>query len=115
MKNETKKRLNEPSLYILLALMSKPLSGYEITRVVMEITKGRLEIRTGTMYPALKILFESGDIQMVEVEKVQRNKKTYKISKQGIEKVIEEKKRLERTLIEIKSAIEGGNIYEKSE
>ncbi|MGV8146777.1 MAG: PadR family transcriptional regulator [Alkaliphilus sp.] len=115
MKNETTKRINEPSLYILLALMNRPMSGYEITGEVMKITKGRLEIRTGTMYPALKILFESNDIQLVEVEKIERNKKIYEITEKGIDRVNEEKKRLENTLEEIKSATEGGNIYEKNE
>lgn len=105
MKNETTKNLNEPSLYILLSLLQSPLSGYEITRVVMEITSGRLEIKTGTMYPTLKRLSDNGYIKMIDVDKVERNKKTYEITNKGKEAVESEVKTLENMLHDIKTAM----------
>lgn len=105
MKNITVKSLNEPSLYILLSLLQGPLSGYEITRVVMKITSGRLEIKTGTMYPTLKKLSDQGFIKMIEVEKVERNKKIYEITNKGIEAVESEVKTLENLLNDIKTSM----------
>ena len=105
MKNETTKNLNEPSVYILLSLLQSPLSGYEITRVVMEITSGRLEIKTGTMYPTLKRLSDNGYIKMIDVDKVERNKKIYEITNKGKEAVEGEVNALKNKLLEIQTAI----------
>ncbi|MEA1974840.1 MAG: PadR family transcriptional regulator [Bacillota bacterium] len=105
MGKETKKRINEPSLYILLSLLQNHLSGYAIVREVMKITKGRLEIKTGIMYPTLKILLNQGYISRVEVEKVERNKKIYKLTEKGREAIDIEMKRLETITSEIKEVI----------
>ncbi len=105
MRKEVTKRINEPSLYILLSLVKAPLSGYEITREVMRITKGRIEIKTGTMYPTLKRLTEHSFIEMVNVEKIERNKKIYKLTEKGIETVNQELELLEEKLSEIKGVL----------
>ena len=99
------KRINEPSLYILLSLTKAPLSGYEITRKVMEITNGRLDIKTGTMYPTLKKLMDQEYIEMVNVEKIERNKKIYRLTIKGEKIVRAEEKLLEEKLLEIKLAL----------
>jgi DNA-binding PadR family transcriptional regulator len=39
------------------------MSGYELTRDILSITKGRLEVKTGTMYPTLKKLL---DLKLIE-------------------------------------------------
>jgi len=112
MKNENRKSLNESSIYILLAIYYKPLSGYEITRKVMEITNGRLEIRTGIMYPTLKILLEQEYIQLVNIKNPERNKKVYTITERG-KKVIEwETIKLNEMLADIHLAVEGGKYNE---
>jgi len=107
MEKEAKKRINEPSLYILLSLMQNPLSGYVIAREVMKITEGRLEIKTGVMYPMLKILFNQDYISLVDVEKAERNKKIYKITEKGREAVDIEMKRIEIIMLEIKTVVKG--------
>ena len=107
MGKETIKRINEPSLYILLSLLQNPLSGYAIAREVMKITEGRLEIKTGTMYPTLKVLLNQEYISLVEVKKLERNKKIYKITEKGREAVDIEMKRLETIMSEIKTVIKG--------
>lgn len=99
------KRINEPSLYILLSLTKAPLSGYEITRNVMGITNGRLDIKTGTMYPTLKKLMDQEYIEMVNVEKIERNKKIYRLTIKGEKIVRAEEKLLEEKLLEIKLAL----------
>jgi DNA-binding PadR family transcriptional regulator len=106
-KKEIKKRINEPSLYILLSLLQNPLSGYAIAREVMKITEGRLEIKTGTMYPTLKVLLNQEYISLVEVKKLERNKKIYKITEKGREAVDIEMKRLETIITEIKTIVVG--------
>lgn len=105
MRKEVTKRINEPSLYILLSLVKTPLSGYEITRDVMGITNGRVEIKTGTMYPTLKRLTEHSFIEMVNVEKIERNKKIYKLTEKGLEAVNQELMLLEEKLSDIKNIL----------
>ncbi|MBF4692278.1 PadR family transcriptional regulator [Fusibacter ferrireducens] len=83
MKNEKSINLNEPSFYILLALSKEPMSGYELTREILNITKGRLEVRTGTMYPTLKKLLENMLIEQIDGSSQERNKKTYQLTVEG--------------------------------
>lgn len=110
MENDLEKRLNEPSIYILLALYLYPLSGYTITREVLRITGGRLEIKTGIMYPTLKNLMDEGYIKLLDIENAERNRKVYEITEKGKEIVEVEKRRLLTMLDEIDLATHGGPI-----
>ncbi|QRN85643.1 PadR family transcriptional regulator [Clostridia bacterium] len=83
MKNKKSINLNEPSFYILLALSKEPMSGYELTRNILNITKGRLEVRTGTMYPTLKKLLDLKLIEQIDESNQERNKKTYQLTEEG--------------------------------
>jgi len=83
MKNKPSINLNEPSFYILLALSKEPMSGYELTRDILNITKGRLEVRTGTMYPTLKKLLDLKLIEQIDESNQERNKKTYQLTEEG--------------------------------
>ncbi|MFT9493895.1 PadR family transcriptional regulator [Anaerosolibacter sp.] len=103
-----KKNLNEPSLYILLSLNRQPLNGYAITREVMRITEGRLEIKTGTMYPTLNTLSKQRYIELLDIENPERNKKTYRITDIGRQAIEDEMNILERMLFEIKTELKGG-------
>ncbi len=103
-----KKNLNEPSLYILLSLNRQPLNGYAITREVMRITDGRLEIKTGTMYPTLNSLSKQGYMELLDIENPERNKKTYQITDKGRKAIEDEMNILERMLLEIKTELKGG-------
>jgi DNA-binding PadR family transcriptional regulator len=108
MKYKKRINLNEPSLYILLALMSESLSGYDITRRVLTLTQGRVEIKTGIMYPTLSSLNNLGYIKQVEEQKTGRSKKIYDITEQGKIAIENEVIRLEMMLTEMKSAMIGG-------
>jgi DNA-binding PadR family transcriptional regulator len=66
-----------------LALFKEPMSGYKLTREILNITKGRLEVKTGTMYPTLKKLLENKLIEQIEENSQERNKKTYKLTEEG--------------------------------
>lgn len=112
MKYQKKTKLNEPSTYILLALVSEPLSGYDIAKKVSEITEERLEIKTGIMYPTLSSLNNLGYIELAEMIEEERNKKIYRITKQGQKAIEQEMERLQTQLLEMKSVFEGGRVYE---
>jgi DNA-binding PadR family transcriptional regulator len=59
------------------------MSGYELTRDILNITKGRLEVRTGTMYPTLKKLLDHKLIEQIKEISQERNKKTYQLTDEG--------------------------------
>lgn len=102
MKNKSSINLNEPSFYILLALSKEPMSGYELTRNILNITKGRLEVRTGTMYPTLKKLVDHKLIGQVEETSQERNKKTYELTEEGKKALQYEVDMLKEKLEEVK-------------
>ena len=113
MKYKKRTNLNEPSIYILLALMSESLSGYDIVRRVIQLTEGRLEIKTGIMYPTLSSLDNLGYIKQVEEQTIGRSKKIYDITEQGKTAIENEVARLEMMLAEMKSTMLGGTKDEK--
>lgn len=112
MKYKKRANLNEPSLYSLLALMNETLCGYDISRRVYEISKGRIEIKPGVLYPTISSLNELGYIKQVGEQTKGRNKKYYDITEQGKEIVASEIKRQEVMLLEMKLAVRGGKDYE---
>ena len=99
MKNKSSINLNEPSFYILLALSKEPMSGYELTRDILDITKGRLEVKTGTMYPTLKKLLDHEFIEQIDENSQGRNKKNYQLTEEG-------KKILQREIDMLKEKLE---------
>jgi len=72
---------------IILKLLSEneKMYGYEITQKVKEITKGKLTITEGALYPTLHKL-EAQGLLSVEVKEVSnRLRKYYKLTESGIE------------------------------
>ena len=70
---------------IVLKLLSESeqMYGYEITQKVKELTKGKLKITEGALYPALHKLEAEGLLE-VEVLKVNnRLRKYYKLTEKG--------------------------------
>lgn len=112
MKYKKRTNLNEPSLYTLLVLMKDTLCGYDITRHIFQLTKGRVEIKPGIMYPTLSSLSNLGYIKQADEQTEGRNKKYYDITDQGKLIVANEIDRLEVMLAEMKLVIEGGQEYE---
>jgi len=111
MNSKSSTNLNEPSFYILLALSKEPMSGYELTRDILSITKGRLEVKTGTMYPTLKKLLDLKLIEQIDEISQERNKKTYQLTDEG-KKILQHevdilKEKLEEVML-IMNETEGG-------
>jgi DNA-binding PadR family transcriptional regulator len=112
MKYKKSTNLNEPSTYILLALMNQQLCGYDITREVLYMTEGRVEIKPGIMYPTLSSLSNLGYIKQVDEQTEGRSKKIYDITDQGRVRIANEIDRLEQMLSVLKLAVKGGNKNE---
>lgn len=72
----------EPIILRLLNEHSK-MYGYQITRLVKEITKGELEITEGALYPLLHKLEEKGIVE-TEIQHIgSRSRKYYYLTKAG--------------------------------
>jgi PadR family transcriptional regulator, regulatory protein PadR len=70
---------------IILKLLypDKQMYGYEICQKVKELSNEELQIREGSLYPALHKLLDSGLIQVEEVLIGARPRRYYKLTKQG--------------------------------
>lgn len=70
---------------IILKLLSenKKMYGYEITQRVKEITKDKIEISEGALYPSLHKLEATGLLSVESVANGKRIRKYYKLTRQG--------------------------------
>ncbi len=77
---------------IILNLLSdnKRMYGYEITQKVKEMTKGRIEITEGALYPTLHKLESEGVLKVEEEYVGKRIRKYYVLTKSG-NRVLKEK------------------------
>ncbi len=58
--------LTEATLFILLSLAQHPRHGYAIMKDVAELSQGRIDLTTGTLYGALKRLLEQEWIERID-------------------------------------------------
>lgn len=58
--------LTEPVFHILLALSDQELHGYGIILAVEEVTSGKVRLKTGTLYAAIRRLVEEGLIEEIQ-------------------------------------------------
>lgn len=77
------KPLTEPVLLILLSLAGKPQHGYALMKDIGELSHGRVELTTGTLYGALRRLLEDGWIERYEQEDTSREKQAYRLTATG--------------------------------
>ena len=69
---------------ILLALADEPRHGYSIMLAVEARLKGRLPLRTGTLYRALARLVEDGFIEEIDDPNAgDARRRVYRMSKRG--------------------------------
>jgi PadR family transcriptional regulator PadR len=70
---------------IILKLLyeNKKMYGYEITRKVKELTKGKIEITEGALYPTLHKLEADGILKTEKKEVGGRERKYYTLTKTG--------------------------------
>ena len=78
--------LGEATFFILLSLMPSPRHGYSIMKTVEEMSNGRLQLSTGTLYGALKRMLEQAWIERYEAADDNDNgriRKTYRLTDLG--------------------------------
>lgn len=70
---------------IILKLLNESdrMYGYEITQRVKEITKGKLKITEGALYPSLHKLEAEGILEVEVVKVDNRLRKYYKLTEKG--------------------------------
>lgn len=78
-------------LPIILKLISEndKMYGYEIAQKVKEITKGKIDISEGALYPILHKLESEGILETSKVSIGKRVRKYYKITETGKKTVLE--------------------------
>lgn len=93
--------MTETTYYTLLAVMEKR-HGYAIMQFVNELTKGRIQLGTGTLYTMVGRLTADG---VISIPPNEDGKKSYLITELGKELLEIETKRLEAQLGDGKSIL----------
>jgi DNA-binding PadR family transcriptional regulator len=76
--------MQEPTFFILTALVRAPLHGYGIIQAVEELTHGRISLKAGTLYTALDRLAADGLVTVEREEAVAgRLRRYYALSNAG--------------------------------
>jgi len=78
---------------LVLSILEKEgqIYGYQIAKLIQEISEGVLKFKEGTLYPALHKLEEDGLISSDWLEHNKRKRRYYKITTKGME-VLKKKK-----------------------
>jgi DNA-binding PadR family transcriptional regulator len=80
--------LPEPTFLVLAALAGDPLYGYGIIQAVGELSEGRVQLRAGTLYPALDRLTADGLIELAREEVVDgRLRRYYRLTEPGAQRL----------------------------
>jgi DNA-binding PadR family transcriptional regulator len=77
------KPLSESVVLILTSLASEPKHGYALLKDVEQISGGRVQLSTGTLYGAIRRLLEEGWIERYEQEDTSRDKQAYRVTSIG--------------------------------
>ena len=93
--------LTESMFYVLMAFTKGEMCGTEIADFIEKTTNGRIMIGPATLYTVLSKFEKEKYIKETAVE---GRKRTYIITKKGIEAYNEELKRLEACIFDAKSA-----------
>jgi transcriptional regulator len=69
---------------ILEALAHEPSHGYRIAQTIKQRSRGVLDFKEGTLYPALHKLESEGFVEPYEGEEKGRSRRYYRITKAGL-------------------------------
>ncbi|MBM3767134.1 MAG: PadR family transcriptional regulator [Acidobacteria bacterium] len=100
------KPLTETVFFLLLSLQAGPLHGYGMMKDIASLSEGRVRLTTGTLYGAIKRLFDDEWIADVAAES-SRGSKTYRLTRIGRSQLAAEIQRL-RQLMGAVAAREAG-------
>jgi PadR family transcriptional regulator len=89
--------MQEPTYFVLVALLEGPLHGYAIIQDVRELSRGRVRLAAGTLYAALDRLAGQGLVEAVREETVNgRARRYYALTQDGSTALQAEAERMER-------------------
>lgn len=100
------KKLSIITIYILLSLTNKKLTGYELMKEVRKLSMGDLTLYTGTLYPKLKKLDNEKLIEVSEIKITGRQNIKYKLTKEGRIYLKDQMDALEELALKIKTGLE---------
>jgi DNA-binding PadR family transcriptional regulator len=76
--------MREPTYFVLTSLLAGPLHGYGIIKRAAELSEGRVQLATGTLYTALDRLAAEGYVRLVSDEVVSgRTRRSYGLTDAG--------------------------------
>ncbi len=99
--------LREPTFFILLSLARGEKHGYAIIKAIESLSRGKLQLSTGTLYEALARLLEQGLIERVDGVEVEqddrlpqedqrsRTRKSYRLTQLGMRVLKAETERMQ--------------------
>jgi len=89
--------MREPTFLILTALAGQALHGYGLIQAVDELSDGQIQLRAGTLYPALDRLTGDGLVELAREEIVDgRLRRYYRLTDEGARRLTDEVERLRR-------------------
>jgi DNA-binding PadR family transcriptional regulator len=77
------KPLSEPVMLMMTSLASGPKHGYALLKDVEELSNGRVQLSTGTLYGAIRRLLEDRWIERFEQQDTSRDKQAYRLTARG--------------------------------
>ena len=66
-----------------MSLADKPRHGYALLKDIQALSNGRVQMSTGTLYGALRRLFEETWIERFEQDDTSREKQAYRLTSAG--------------------------------
>jgi DNA-binding PadR family transcriptional regulator len=75
--------LSEPVFYLLVSLAGEPLHGYALMKEIAEVSAGRVQLSTGTLYGALRRLLDREWIERFDSGDSSRDKQVYRLTSLG--------------------------------
>ncbi|MFD9940945.1 PadR family transcriptional regulator [Nonomuraea sp. NPDC059023] len=88
--------VSEPMFFVLTALLNGPLHGHAISKLIQELSNGRVRPSVGTLYGILERLHERGVIAVDREETVNgRNRRYFRITDDGQALVEAEARRMQ--------------------
>lgn len=96
---------------ILEVVAPRPMYGYEICRVVDQRTRGQLELREGSLYPALHKLEKAGLLASHWVESDKgRRRKYYELTPAGHKDLQRRREEWQRFSGAVNAIVEGAHV-----
>ncbi|TDB96727.1 PadR family transcriptional regulator [Micromonospora fluostatini] len=87
--------MTEPAFFILTVLLDAPRHGYGIVAEVAELSRGRVQLKIGSLYGALDRLVGDGLVELDREEAWQgRLRRYYRLTERGRDALATEAQRL---------------------